>query len=98
MISTFNKCTVGPQGSLLEPSLFLPFVWRCFEFCNGRVRLTVYADDVIIYTSAATSDELQMKLQLCVDNVHQWYNMSRLTVYKNKAAVMGIGSKPSCNL
>ena len=40
----------------------------------------MYADDVIIYTSAATSDELQMKLQLCVDNVHQWYNMNRLTV------------------
>ena len=33
-----------------------------------------------------------MKLQLCVDNVHQWYNMSRLTVNK-KSAVMVIGSK-----
>ena len=29
----------------------------------------MYADDLIIYTSAATSDDLQMKLQLCVDNV-----------------------------
>ena len=32
--------------------------------------LNMYADDVIIYTSAATSDELQRNLQLCVDNVH----------------------------
>ena len=53
----------------------------------------MYADDVIIYTSAETSDELQMKLQLCVDNVHQWYNMNRLTVNKKKSAVMVIGSK-----
>ena len=44
----------------------------------------MYADDVIIYTSASTSDGLQMKLQLCVDNVHQWYNMNRLTVSKKK--------------
>ena len=41
----------------------------------------------------ATSDELQMKLQLCVDNVHQWYKMNRLTVNKKKSAVMVIGSK-----
>ena len=51
----------------------------------------MYADDVIIYTSAATSDELQMKLQLCVDNVHQRYNMNRLTVNKKKSVVMVIG-------
>ena len=53
----------------------------------------MYADYVIICTSTATSDELQIKLQLCVDNVHQWYNMNRLTVNKKKSAVMVIGSK-----
>ena len=52
----------------------------------------MYADYVIIYTSATISDGLQMKLQLCVDNVHQWYTMNRLTVNKNKSAVMVIGS------
>ena len=34
-----------------------------------------------------------MKLQLCADNVHLWYTMNRLTVNKNKSAVMLIGSK-----
>ena len=53
----------------------------------------MYADDAIIYISAATSDELQMKLQLCVENVHQWNNMNRLTVNKKKSVVMVIGSK-----
>ena len=46
---------------------------------------------MIIYTFAATTDELQMKLQLCVDDVHRWYNMNRLTANKNKSAVMVIG-------
>ena len=44
----------------------------------------MYACDVIIYTLAATSDKLQIKFQLCVDNMHQWYNMNRLTVNKKK--------------
>ena len=52
----------------------------------------MYADDVIIYTSAATGDELQMKLQLCIDNVHQWYNMNSLTLNKKKSAVMVFAS------
>ena len=53
----------------------------------------MYADDVIIYTSATTSDDLYMRLQLWVDNVHQWYNVNRLTVNKKNSAVMVIGSK-----
>ena len=55
----------------------------------------MYADDVIIYTSAATSDELQMRLQLCVDNVHQWCNMNRLTVNKRNRLLWWLAVKPN---
>ena len=82
-----------PQGSVLGPLLFLLFINDVSNFTTEGCALNMYADDVIIYTSAETSDELQMKLQLCVDNVHQWYNMNRLTVNKKKSAVMVIGSK-----
>ena len=53
----------------------------------------MYAYGVIIYTSAPTSDDLQKKLQLCVDNVHHWYHMNGLTINKKKSAVMVISSK-----
>ena len=52
-----------------------------------NIYIYIYADDAITYTFAATSDELQMKLQLRVDNVHQWYNMNRSTVNKKKSAI-----------
>ena len=54
---------------------------------NGRV-LYIYTDDVIIYTSAATSKELQLKLQCCVDTICQWYFRNKLTVYKKVSPVM----------
>ena len=92
--SDFQEVYSGvPQGSVLEPLLFLLFINDVSNFTTEGWVLNMYADDVIIYTSATTSDELQMKLQLCVDNVHQWYNMNRLTVNKKKSAVMVIGSK-----
>ena len=58
-----------PQGSVLGPLLFLLFINDVSNFTMKGCVLNMYADDVIIYTSAPTSDELQKKLQLCVDNV-----------------------------
>ena len=51
--------------------------------------LNMYADDVIIYTSAATSDELQMKLQLCASVVQH----EQINCQQKKSAVMVIGCK-----
>ena len=68
--SDFQEVYSGvPQGSVLGPLLFLLFINDVSNFTTEGCTLNMYADDVIIYTSAATSDELQMKLQLCVDNV-----------------------------
>ena len=53
----------------------------------------MYEDDVLIYTSAPTSHELQKKLQLCVDNMHHWYHMNRWTINQKISALMFIGSK-----
>ena len=78
---------------MLCPLLFLLFINDVSNFTTEGCVLNTYADDVIIYTSVSTSDEPQKKLQLCVDNVHHWYHMNRLTINKKKSAVMVIGNK-----
>ena len=55
--------------------------------------LNMYADDVIIYTSTTSKDELECRLQVCIDNISNWYNMNKLCINKNKSNVMVIGSK-----
>ena len=50
-----------PQGSVLGPLLFLLFINDVSNFTTEGCVLNMYADDVIIYTSAANSDELQMQ-------------------------------------
>ena len=53
----------------------------------------MYADDVIMYSSAVTSYDLQLKLQGCVDNICQLYFKNKLTINKKISTVMIIGSK-----
>ena len=76
--SDFQEVYSGvPQGSVLGPLLFLSSIDNVSNFTTEGCVLNMYADDVIIYTSATASDELHKKLQLCVDNVHHWYRMNR---------------------
>ena len=42
--------------------------------------LNIYADDVIIYTSETSKDELECRLQVCIDNISNWYSMNK-TMY-----------------
>ena len=53
----------------------------------------MYADDVIIYTFAMSTHELECKLQSCIDNISNWYGMNKLCIDKKKPSVMVIGSK-----
>ena len=53
----------------------------------------MYADDVIIYTSAMSTHELECKLQSCIDNISNRYDMNKLRINKKKSSVMIIGSK-----
>ena len=82
-----------PQGSVLGPILFLLFINDISNFAVESCVLNMYADDVIIYTSATSKDELECRLQACIDNISNWYSMNKLCINKKKSNVMVIGSK-----
>ena len=81
--SEFKEVYSGvPQGSVINPLLFLLFINDVSNFTTDGCVLNMHADDVITYTSAAASDDLQLKLQRCVDNTYQWYFRNKLTINK----------------
>ena len=93
---TSESCEIScgvPQGSVLGPILFLLFINDISNFTVEGCVLNMYADDVIIYTSAVSTHELEHKLQSCIDNISKWYNMNKLCVNKKKSCVIVIGSK-----
>ena len=53
----------------------------------------MYADDVVIYTSVTSKDELECRLLVRIDNISHWYSMNKPCINKKKYNVMVIGSK-----
>ena len=92
--SEFCDITCGvPQGSVLGPMMFLLFINDISNFAVEGCVLNMYADDVIIYTSATSMDELECRLQVCIDNISNWYNMNKPCIDKKKSNLMVTGSK-----
>ena len=69
---TSESCEITcgvPQGYVLGPILFLLFINDIYNSAVEECVLNMYADDVIIYTSAMSTHELECKLQYCIDSI-----------------------------
>ena len=92
--SEFCYITCGvPQGSVPGPNFFLLFINDTSSFAVEACVLNMYDDDVIIYTSETSKDELECRLQVCIDNISNWYSFNKLCINNEKSNVMVIGSK-----
>ena len=96
ILITSEPCEITsgvPHGSVIGPILFLLFLNHISNFAVEGCVLNMYADNVIIYTSAMSTHELQCKLQPCIDSISNWYDMNKVCFNKKKPSVMGIGGK-----
>ena len=58
-----------PQGSVLEPTLFIYFINDLPNVTNLNTK--IFADDTKVYNSV-TNDEDRAKLQEAIDNMYKW--------------------------
>ena len=82
-----------PQGSVPGPISFFLFINDISNLAVEACVLNMYADDVITYTLATPKDELEYRLQVCIDNISNWYSLNMLCIDKKKSNAMVIGSK-----
>ena len=91
-ISSPKNISCGiPQGSILEPLLFLLYINDISKSLK-YVTLSMYADDTEIYESSKHSDELVANLNCDLENVRKWMLQNRLQIHPTKTKYMCIGS------
>ena len=92
-----------PQGSILGPILFQIYVNDLPGYISESL-VSMFADDMAIYTSTENHEDLELILQDDLHSVSEWLRFNRLTINATKTKVMKIGtqrrlaSSPELNL
>lgn len=60
-----------PQGSVLGPILFLIYVNDIYTYLEPNVKMRLFADDCVIYTTIRTTDD-QLRLNTTLANIACW--------------------------
>ena len=69
---------------MLRPILFLnKFINDIVQSVNTGT-CNIFADDVAIYTNGNNIKEAELKLQVCVDEIGDWYKNNRLKINADK--------------
>ena len=78
-----------PQGSILGPLYFIIYVNDLLkEFIGGDVRITLYADDTVLYTADKDSKLAAQNLNNGLLKLSTWWTNNKLTINVKKTKHM----------
>ena len=92
-LSKPNNVMIGiPQGGVLGPVLFLLFINDIIQSVNTGT-CNIFADDVAIYCNGSDTNEVESKLQSCINEIDEWYTNNRLKINADKTNVILVSSR-----
>jgi ribonuclease P/MRP protein subunit RPP40 len=81
-----------PQGSVLDPILFLIYINDVYSACKGSSILQLFADDAKLDSRVSVEDHTNF-LQLSLDSLSAWADQWQLAININKCSVLHIAPK-----
>lgn len=83
-----------PQGGVLSPTLFNLTLIGLVHHLPSTVRLSIYADDICVWTSAVTRLQLRARLQKAVTTTSRYLQKQGLEISCEKCAMVAFTRKP----
>ena len=80
------------QGTILGPLLFIFYINDITSVIH-TLKINMYADDYILYTSGNDWNRMLQKIQPEIDNVQLWCTTNRLKINETKSNVLLFGSR-----
>ena len=80
------------QGTILGPLLFIFYINDMTSVIKN-LKVNMYADDCVLYTSGNEWNRMTQKIQPEIDNVSRWCDANRLKVNISKSKVLLFGSR-----
>lgn len=77
-----------PQGGVLSPTLFNIVLVGLAKKLGGKISVSVYADDICIWTTSLTRLQVQTKLQRAVSITSTYLNSRGLQLSPTKSAIL----------
>ena len=87
-----NLSTGIPQGTILGPILFVLYANDIFHNLSEGICI-MYADDITLFVSGSSINQVQERLQICVNETYTWLNNNKLLVNTSKSNTMLTGTK-----
>jgi len=84
-----------PQGSFLEPLLFLIYINYFPYIIQEITKPVIYADDTSILVHAANVMELQVKIDDLVYQINEWFLVNGLNLNLYKTNIIKFSSRKS---
>ncbi|XP_046685840.1 uncharacterized protein LOC124371531, partial [Homalodisca vitripennis] len=84
---TRTTCRGIPQGSVLSPLLFEIYISDINKCLPTQVKSLQYADDVTLYSSGKSYDNVQYNMQFALDNMNKVLEDLNLSLNPNKSVI-----------
>ena len=81
-----------PQGSIMSPVLF-NLMLSDLKIRENEIKISIYADDIAIWSSNKNLTLLQRKMQRAIDEIAIWCSLWKVDISAQKSAVIVFSNK-----
>ena len=97
--SKWGEITHGvPQGSILGPLLFLPYINDLPQITNENSKIVLFADDTSMIITNPSPSNFERSVNKVIQDINDWFNTNLLSLNLDKTHFIQFVTKNSSSI